>query len=84
MKFANNVESTFLQKEKTWRVADMITLATFIWPELVLNSTVLPMSSGMCSDRGNVKFDDYSGNDVELVTDFDVESLKTLLLRYFI
>ncbi|KAL7306363.1 hypothetical protein TKK_0001787 [Trichogramma kaykai] len=85
MQFLNKVEDYELNHAKVWFPADSIAISTLIWPELVTLKNEIHLTAITCSSReGKVKFDDNSTNkNVEIVSKFDIEKFKSLLVRNF-
>ncbi|XP_016843549.1 pyrimidine-specific ribonucleoside hydrolase RihA isoform X2 [Nasonia vitripennis] len=87
--FLNKAESVVLKNiPDKWSVADSITVATMIWPELVTESLEAHMSADLHSPLGSgsviVEANGYSAkrNNVEIIRGLNMIGFQEKLLRY--
>lgn len=89
MQFLNKAESVVLKNiPDKWSVADSVTVATMIWPELITESLEAHMSADLHSPLGpgSVIVEENGNstkeNNVEIIRGFNLTRLQEKLLRY--
>ncbi|KAK2589328.1 hypothetical protein KPH14_007876 [Odynerus spinipes] len=86
--FLNKAESISLNKESAWHPADVITVATMIWPDIILQSTVknvYPVVDGIARGSVLVDYTESTGRtkNAKIVQEYNVEKFQDILLHYF-
>lgn len=88
MKFLNQAEAIVLINADSWISIDAIVIATFCWPNLIINSwttNITPVYDGAAQGSVLVDYLNITGklHNAKIIKSFNVELYKNKLLHYF-